>query len=391
MLVFDEALRTVLSSTRRLGSERVELGAAVRRIAAEDVRSDVDMPPFDKSTRDGYACRKADLANELRVVETIAAGCVPRKAIGVNECAKIMTGAMVPQGADCVVMVEFTERPTENSVRFTGDNTDDHISKRGLDLRVGDVVVHKGERIGPQHVGTLACVGCTNPLVACRPRVGVIVTGSELVSPEQKPAGSQIRDSNGAQLVAQVEQLGVRVHDYGVVADIEEDINSVVAAAKADNDVVLICGGVSAGDYDYVPTILRQNGFELLFEMVAVKPGKPTVFGICDGVYCLGLPGNPVSVFVVFELLVKPFLYRLMGHDYQPLHVPAELGQAIRRKDTERMEWIPVIIENDGTVRLVEYHGSAHINALCRANGLIAIDIGVGEIQKGTVIQVRLL
>jgi molybdopterin molybdotransferase len=288
-------------------------------------------------------------------------------------------------------MVELTESSGAGMVRFTDNPTDDNICVRGEDLKGGQIVLHKGDKIGPQQIAVLAAVGCVRPPVFRRPKVGVIATGSELVRPDEKPQGSQIRDSNSWQICAQVERVGGIVNNYGIVPDDEEKTRTAVCKATTENDVVIVCGGVSVGEYDYVPQILKQSNFELLFEKIAVKPGKPTVFGIRNGTYCFGLPGNPASAFVIFEVLVKPFLYKLMGHDYEPRYVHAELTTHIRRKDTQRLEWIPVLTENDGTAKLIEYHGSAHIGAFCGANGLVAIDIGVAEIEKGTVVPVRLL
>ena len=165
----------------------------------------------------------------------------------------------------------------------------------------------------------------------------------------------------------------------------------MLKTAMSENDVVLVSGGVSVGDYDFVPSILRQNGVELLFEKIAVKPGKPTVFGVSKKAFCFGLPGNPVSTFVTFELLVKPFLYALMGHRYSPKDVQMRLDESVTRKDTERQGWIPVEVADDASVRAVKYHGSAHILALCRAHGLIDMDIGVASIEEGSHVSVRLL
>jgi len=161
--------------------------------------------------------------------------------------------------------------------------------------------------------------------------------------------------------------------------------------AAQENDVVIFSGGVSVGDFDLVPGILKQNGIDLLFEKIAVKPGKPTVFGISEKVYCFGLPGNPVSTFVLFEILVKPFLYKLMGHNYSPANVRLPLGEALKRKKTIRQRWFPVAITETGTVKGVEYHGSAHINSLCGADGLISMGVGIAEIEKGTIVPVRLI
>jgi len=391
MLPFEKALKIVLDSARLLSSERVDITRAVNRILAEDVKSDIDMPPFDKATRDGYACRRKDLANELTIIETIQAGTLPRRAIEPNQCSKIMTGAAVPQGADCVIMVEFTENPTASTVRFIGENTPDYICLKGEDIKAGEVVLHKGSRIRPQHIAVLATVGCTQPVVSKRPRVAVLATGDELVHPASKPGPSQIRNSNGFQLAAQIESMGAVAKNYGIAKDTDDAIDKMFKKAVDQSDVVIVSGGVSVGDFDLVPGIFKRNNIDLLFEKVAVKPGKPTVFGVSEKVYCFGLPGNPVSTFVQFELLVKPFLCKLMGHDYKHPVSQIPLGESLRRKNTERQSWIPIVITDTGTLKPVEYHGSAHINALCIADGLVSIGVGVAEIEKGTIVPVRLI
>jgi molybdopterin molybdotransferase len=391
MQTLEQALKIVLTSAGELGTEPVELAAAVGRILAQDVASDADMPPFDKAVMDGYACRRADLAHELSVVETIPAGYAPTRTIGANQCARIMTGGMVPPGADCVVMVEQTEQPTAATARFVGPETSTNIYLRGEDVKAGQVLLCKGARLKPQHAAVLAAVGCTQPYVFRRPAVGVISTGDELVTPADRPHGSQIRDSNSGQLCAQVEQVGAVARNYGIVADRQNEIEAVLRRTIAENDVVLLSGGVSAGDYDYVPQIMTRMGIDVLFHRVAIKPGKPTVFGVWDPACCFGLPGNPVSSFVAFELLVKPLLYRMMGHDYKPTCIRVPLAAPVRQGKTERQAWIPVTIMDDFTAEPVEYHGSAHITALCHTDGLIRIDTGITEIAKGVCVQVRLL
>jgi molybdopterin molybdotransferase len=218
-----------------------------------------------------------------------------------------------------------------------------------------------------------------------------MATGNELIEPAGKPKLSQIRNSNSYQLAAQIEGMGAVVKDYGIVKDTKEAIDGMFKKAIGENDVLLVSGGVSVGDFDFVPGILRQNNFNLLFEKIAVKPGKPTVFGVSDKHYCFGLPGNPVSTFVQFEILMKPFLYKLMGHDYRSHNVRMPLDASIRRKDTERLEWFPIVITKAGTVKLIEYHGSGHISALCGADGLIRVDVGVSDVEKGTMVHVRLI
>ncbi len=391
MLRFEEALDIVLSSARPLGSEPVDLADAIGRVLAADVASDMDIPPFNKSAMDGYACRRSDLANDLEVIETIPAGHIPAKSIGADQCSKIMTGGVVPEGADCVVMKEYVESPAENIIRFVGKNTKDNICPRGEDIKAGDVVLRRGTLLKPQHIAVLATVGQACPAVSKMPRVGIIATGSELVDPGSVPEPSQIRNSNSFQLAAQARRVGVLVTDYGIAEDTRDAIDDMFKKVAAANDVVIVSGGVSVGDFDFVPDILRRNNINLLFEGIAVKPGKPSVFGVSENVYCFGLPGNPMSTYVQFEILIKPFLYKLMGCEHRCYDVRMPLEDDIKRKKTERQAWLPVEATEAGTVRLVEYHGSAHINSLCPADGLISIDVGVALLEKGTIVSVRLI
>lgn len=391
MIPLDEALQIVRGSARPLRGERIALADALHRVLAENVASDMDMPPFDRATMDGYACRRADLADRLTVVETIPAGVAPTRTLGPNQCAKIMTGAVVPKGADCVVMIEQSEAIDGDGIRFVGEETPDNISRKATDLCAGQTILRKGCRIGPQHIAVLASVGHVRPLVAKRPSVAVLASGDELVLPEVGPSPFQIRNSNSPQLAAQLACMGIAARDYGIVRDTEDQIERVLKAALAENDVVLISGGVSVGDFDFVPAVLRRNKVTLRFEKIAVKPGKPTIFGLSENGYCFGLPGNPVSTFVIFELLVKPFLYRLMGHDYIPVEVEMGLGESVAREDTDRQGWMPVKRTGEAAVSPVAYHGSAHIVALCEADGLIAMPIGQTKIEKGTSVRVRLL
>jgi len=391
VISFEKALDIVLSSARPVGTERVDLTDAANRVLADDVKADMDMPPFNKSAMDGYACRRADLAATLTVVETIPAGFTPTKQIGPDQCAKIMTGGVVPQGANCVVMKEYVETPADSTIRFVGKETADNICRRGEDIKVGDIVLYKGTLLKPQHIAVLASIGYTRPKVSKIPKVGIVATGSELVDPASKPQPSQIRNSNSAQLAAQARSLGADVTDYGIALDTEDGIDDMLKEAIAHNDVVIVSGGVSVGDFDLVPGVLRDNGIKLLFESVAVKPGKPSVFGVSEKVYCFGLPGNPMSTFVQFEILIKPFLYKLMGHDYKYHDVRMPLEATVRRKKTDRKVWFPVVLTAGGAVKLIEYHGSAHISSLNCADGLISVDVGVAEVEKGTNVAVRLI
>ena len=393
MITFKEAYNIVLCHVPLLSTERVDIKESYRRILAQDVISDIDMPPFDKSAMDGYACKAEDSHKKLELIEIIPAGVLPQNTVTEGKCSKIMTGAMMPDGADTVIIVEESEE-IDRIVSFNPGGNDfkfkckSNICFKGEDIREGETVLNKGTVIKPEHVAVLATVGCANPLVSRLPRIGIIATGSELVEPYENIDGPKIRNSNSYQLTAQVERVPAIPTYYGIAEDTEEAIDTALSKALDENDVVMISGGVSMGDFDLVPGILKKNGVKLLFDSIAIKPGKPVNFGISDRAVCFGLPGNPVSTFVQFEILVKPFLYKMMGHDFEPAVFPLKVGKTIRRKRAERESLIPVVLK-DGKVYPVEYHGSAHINAMCMTEYLLSIPIDVKEILEGSMVDVR--
>lgn len=389
MISFEQAYEIVMSRARVLGAEPVDLRDGLNRILAQEVCADSDIPPFDKSAMDGYACKRADLPGPLRVIEVVQAGAAPRKTVGPGECAKIMTGAPIPSGADWVVMIEDTETDTEGAVRVTRPSKQHHVRYKGEDARAGAEVLRPGTKLGPQHLATLATVGCVRPLVAVRPRVGIIATGDELVEPNQLPGPGQIRTSNSPQIRAHAESTGAVITYYGIARDREEVIEAVLRRAESENDVVLLSGGVSKGDFDFVPAIMTKLGFEILFDAIAMKPGKPTTFAVSPRAYCFGLPGNPVSTFVQCGILVKPFLYALMGHRYRAPQSWLPLAEDLRDHSAGRETWVPVRVTDEDTVRRCEYHGSAHITGLCEADGFVVIPPGTDGIEKGSLVCVR--
>lgn len=389
MIQFEDALRIVLGSPVRSGTEQVDLGRSLFRVLAEDVQSDIQMPPFNKSAVDGYACRKSDLAEVLKVIEVIPAGRVPQKSIARNQCAKIMTGAPVPEGADSVIMVEDVEELESGCIRYKKDLVKNNICLKGEDIQAGEVVIPENTLIQPQHIAVMATAGCVSPLVYKQVRVGVISTGDELVEPGVKPGLSQIRNSNAYQLLAQVEKIGALPDYIGIALDTEVSTREKIQQGFANNDVVLLTGGVSMGDFDHVPKVLKELGVDLKFKSIAVQPGRPTVFGTTDNKYIFGLPGNPVSSFVQFELLVKPLVYNLSGYKYRPLTLKMPMAVTYTRKRSTRLSWLPAQINQVGEVVPIDYHGSAHINALTLADGLISIAIGEKELKKGELVDVR--
>ncbi len=388
MISFEEAYQQVIRSARAPASEHIQLSDALHRILAAQVVSDTDMPPFNKSAVDGYACRRDDLAKELECMETIPAGVAPRIDIQPGQCSRIMTGSIVPEGADMVVMVEDTVTTGEGKIRFVKERSATNICYRAEDIRKGDVVLFPGSLIRPQEIAVMASVGTICPEVYRQPRVGVISTGDELVEPGVTPQWSQIRNSNASQLLAQLAAMGIRGSYYGIARDEMGSLRDLLDEAMRSCDVTLVTGGVSMGDYDYVAGALEQLKVKIIFHSIAVQPGRPTVFGMGERTYIFGLPGNPVSSFVIFELLVKPMLYKLMGHEHLPILNRLSMGIAHSRKRSDRKSFIPVMVR-DGKVIPVTYHGSAHIHSYVHADGIIAMEVGQTRLNEGELVDVR--
>jgi molybdopterin molybdotransferase len=389
MIPFEKAYETVMNSSFRMGSERIPFTKSLNRILTADVVSDMDMPPFNKASVDGFACKKSDLTGDLEIIETIPAGKWPEKTVNEGQCSQIMTGAAVPEGADCVIMVEDTRILPSGKLKFIASSTKENIAFKAEDIKKGDVVLKAARQITPQDIAVMATVGSTSVTVSKMPEIALIISGDEIVEPDQIPGISQIRNCNAYQLIAQAERAGVSARYYGIARDDVEETYSMISRAIAENDLILITGGVSMGEFDFVPAVLERAGVRLLFTRVAVQPGKPTTFGIHPTALVFGLPGNPVSSFVQFELLIRPLIYRMMGYNWEPLTISVPVKEKYSRKSSDRMGLIPVKITNDGFAEVIEYHGSAHISALPGASGIISIPLGVNIIEKGQIVSVR--
>jgi molybdopterin molybdotransferase len=389
IITFEEAYEIVMNSVFRTGSETVPFTDSLSRILAEDIPSDIDMPPFNRSAVDGYACHKTDIYNNLEVVEIIPAGKEPVKSVGKNKCSKIMTGAMVPDGCDMVFMVEDSENLPSEKVRFTGKYPKTNISFKAEDVKTGDLVLRHYKLINPQDIAVMASVGHTNVSVKKMPQVGILSTGDEIVEPSEIPAISHIRNSNAYQLLAQVRRAGGIGRYYGIAPDVESVTFEIIRKAINENDIVILSGGVSMGDFDFVPSVLSRAGVKILFDQVNVQPGKPTIFGVHQKSLVFGLPGNPVSSFIQFETLVRPLISKMMGYDWKPTEHKLPMAVRFERKSPVRMGWIPVIITENMEVMPVDFHGSAHISALPYADGIFAVKAGTKTVDKGEIVSVR--
>jgi molybdopterin molybdotransferase len=389
MISFEEAFNTVMRSVFETEPETIPFTEAFGRILDEDIISDIDMPPFNRSAVDGYGCHRADLMNELEVIEIIAAGKEPVKKPGKNQCSKIMTGAIVPDGCDIVIMVEETENLAGGKIKFKGADSRSNYSLKGEDIRKGDIVLKNGSLVQPQDIAVMASVGHTMVRVKKKPKVGIISTGDELIDPSRKPGISQIRNSNAFQLAAQVSRAGGVPTNFGIAPDNEETTFKLIESAIKTSDVLLLTGGVSMGDFDFVPSVLQHAGVKILFDRVNVQPGKPTTFGVHSKALVFGLPGNPVSSFMQFELMVRPMINMMMGYRWRQPEHRLPMAADYERRSSDRLAFIPVHTNNNMEVVPVEYHGSAHIAALSFTDGIIAMNPGIKSLKKGELVNVR--
>jgi molybdopterin molybdotransferase len=384
----EQALAIVRATPSSSAVQTVPLEAALGRVLAREVLSPIDSPPFDKSAMDGFAVGAGDDSAQLRILDTVAAGAEPARAVQPGECARIMTGAMLPPGTDRVIRKELVQE-SGGVVRLLRPETGANVIRRAENLRRGEPVL--GPKVlTPQDIGILAASGIAEVQLAVPPFTAVVCTGPEIRAPGQPLGPGQIYDSNGPQLEAQLAAIRCPSRRLGTVADEPAALASAIAAALAACGLVLLTGGVSEGDFDFVPRCLEEAGAEILFHGVAVKPGKPTLFARRGDAWVFGLPGNPVSTFVIFEIFVKPFLYRRMGIDWSAPSFRATLAQPLRRKNAERTEFLPVAVRRGEAVP-VAFHGSADLNALGQADGLVRVEKGVGEIARGAEVDVRLI
>lgn len=401
VLSFEQADETVRRYCRNLPqpqSESVGLIASLGRVLAEEVKADRDFPPFPRSTRDGYAVRAADVAKvpaKLRVVGQIKAGGTFAGSVQPGQAVEIMTGAAVPEGADAVVMVEYSSAGGDQVEIQRAVSAGENVVPAGAEARAGDVLLHPGTRLRPAEIAMAAAVGKANLIVYRKPRVAVLSTGDELVDVSETPSAHQIRNSNSYSLCAQVITAGGEPLQLPVAPDEESKLTTLIHAGLDAADLLVLSGGVSMGKFDLVEMVLHKLGAQFFFTGALIQPGRPVVFGeirkASRVVPFFGLPGNPVSVMTTFDLFVRPVLDALAGAlpQRRPA-VSARLKKSLKTK-TGLTRFLPAVLEGglyDPAVEVVPWQGSGDLLAASRANCYLVAPPDRESIPEGEMVTV---
>lgn len=399
MLSYEDARLKVIEVTAGLrrtpARETIKLENSLGRILTGEIAADRDYPPFDRAMRDGFAVRAADCRETgatLRVVGEIRAGSEFAQTIGAGECVQIMTGAAVPRGADAVVMIEHTQTGArENEVTIeraaaAGMN----IAPRGSESRAGDVLLRAQTRIGYAEIAIAAQVGRAELDVYRKPRVAILSTGDEVVAVDAQPGPLEIRNSNGVSLAAQTDLAGAEAVLLGNAADRTDELRKMIERGL-EEDALVLSGGVSMGKYDLVEEVLRGLGAKFFFDALAIRPGRPAVFGICQGKPVFGLPGNPVSTMVTFELLVVSAIDILSGGEARPLPLlKAKLSKAVEQK-AALTHFLPAVLDwvnGEATVTWLPWQGSGDIATLARGNCFLVVHQSKLKLAEGEWVDV---
>jgi molybdenum cofactor synthesis domain-containing protein len=398
MISVAEAIQIVRQQTHTLPVEQVSLQHALGRVLAQDVVADSDMPPFDRSQMDGYAVRAVDAQAapvRLRIVGESAAGKGWHNQLEEGQAVRIMTGAPVPTGADSVQQVELTHELKDGTVVELLENVEEgkSIVKRGAEIKAGETVLSAGTMINAAMMAVLAAFGYARVAVFRRPRVAVMATGTELVSVDQKPGQDQIRDSNNYSIAAYAELAGATVERLPLTGDETSLLKNQIAKAAETCDLIVTSGGVSMGVYDLTKSALRELDAELLFERIALRPGKPTVFArLPSGTLVFGLPGNPVSVAVTFNLFARTALLAMQGATEPALkRETAALAKSVKGT-ADRESYLPVQLTTNDDGELIafplKWGGSSDFVAFALTTALVIVPAGSKKVEAGTLLNV---
>ena len=397
MFAVAEAIQIVRQQTVPLGTEQIDLPSALGRVLAQEIVADSDLPPFDRAQMDGYAVRAADTLNapvRLRIVGESAAGKGWHNQIDEGEAVRIMTGAPVPEGADSVQQVELTHELKDGTVveLLASVETGRSVVKRGAEIRAGEVVLRSGVTINASMMAVLAAFGYAQVEVARKPRVAVLATGSELVGIDEQPAQDQIRDSNNYSIAAYAELAGATVKRFPLTRDETSLLTRQIKEASDNCDVVVTSGGVSMGVYDVTKNALQELNAEIFFERVALRPGKPIVFArLPNGTLMFGLPGNPVSVSVTFNLFTRTALLAMQGVNEPSLKQETVVLARAVKGTMDRESYLPAQLTTNDDGELIafplKWGGSSDFVSFALTTALVIIPAGVKSVEAGSLLK----
>lgn len=401
MLSPAEAATTILGSVGVGAVEQVPLLESLGRILAVDVNSPIDIPQRNNSAMDGYAVRAEDVRGrcpvELNIIEHIPAGAIPSKTVGAGECSRIFTGAPIPSGSDGVIRQEHTTSKSEGIIRIDEDtDAGEHIRRRGEDLSLGSLVVAKGTELNAAHLGLLASVAESLVTVYQKPRVAVMTSGDEIADLDERDAildGSKIGSSNTYTLLSAVKLAGGEPIPLGIAKDTPADIRARLGSAP-DVDLFVTSGGVSVGDHDHLRRVFEDLGGEVRFWRIKMRPGKPVAFGVLRGAPWIGLPGNPVSTMVTFELLVRPAIRKMLGlSKLFRRTVPVRVSEPFK-SSTDRRDFVRAVVDKSGdelTASTTGAQGSGILTSMAKCNALLIVPGKVTEVPAGKMLRAILL
>ncbi|HNZ64446.1 MAG TPA: molybdopterin molybdotransferase MoeA [Smithella sp.] len=396
MISVEKALKTILVNFRPLGLEKINILDVCGRVIGEDIFASRNIPSAANSAMDGYAVSFADVKNApraLKIIEDIPAGKIARKKINKGEAARIMTGAVIPQGADTVIRQEDAQKDGKTVMILIRAQKGDHIRYAGEDVRKGERVIKKGDVLRPAHIGMLAALGKASVRVYQKPRVAIMSTGDELVDIKTIPGPGKIVNSNSYSLAAQVLESGATPIMLAIARDKKSDLQKKFKTAL-NADVIISSGGVSVGDFDFVKNVMGEIGNAMRFWQVAMRPGKPLAFGAIEGVPLFGLPGNPVSTMVSFEQFVRPSLLKMLGHKkIFRQTISATCTDGFEKKAGFRHFIRAVVRRENGqyVATTTGDQGSGILKSMVAANGLIVMGENETHIEKGSTVTVQLL
>ena len=400
MISPQKAKTVILKNTKTLASEKISFMDSRHRVLAQDIKATCDLPPFDRSSMDGYALKSSDIKQArgnnprtLKIIDTVEAGRPSNKTVKKGEAIKIMTGGVVPEGADCVLMKEYAAQQNNRLLVYRPAKKKENICPKGEDVRKGRTVIKKGTRINAGIVGLLAALGLDAIRVYRKPKVAILVTGSELLSVKQKLKTGKIRSANQYTLFHLVKEAGGEPQIIGIAKDNPPDLKKKIKGGLK-SDMLLISGGVSVGDRDLVPGVLRKMGAKIYFWKVAIKPGKPLLFAKIGSTYVFGLPGNPVSTMMSFYNFARECLLKMSGtHDFSFPSSRAILDEDVTDEPTRLKVLRGYAFYRDGDlfVRKSTHQGSGNIISMAKANCVFKMNEGTARLKKGRTVTVHYL